>query len=54
MRDVFRDMTLKFTYTCDTTNGCWKLPNLIEWTQQEQDLKAYVRNVRLLIVPSRT
>ena len=51
MRDLFRDMTLKFTYTYEWEEGRWMVPRLVRFVRQEPELGFHVRALRLLILP---
>jgi hypothetical protein len=48
LRDLFRDMTLKFTYTYDMDEGRWMVPKLVELIGRGSKLKPYVQAMRFV------
>ena len=49
--DLFRDMTLKYTYDYDIGSKAWMVPKLVRLPEEQPQLAEYVKAVRVQIVP---
>ena len=49
--EMFKNMTLKFSYDYNHNTESWMIPRLISLIEEQPKLAKYVKNVRLVVVP---